>query len=158
MSTQISPSSSGGNPRWSMLDSSTRALVERELQHLERLLIEYVDLLRNLPSEDPGLVDRTALGAVLQAFYLGVEAVFQRIAKRIDENMPSTSEWHRQLLNQMSGATARRPAVISIELADRLDPYLGFRHLARHTYTECVASSTSWLPSRRPFGKRFRPS
>lgn len=117
-----------------MLDSSTRSHIERELQHLERLLTEYGDLLRDLPSEVPGLVDRTALGAVLQSFYQGVEAIFQRIAKRIDEKMPSSSDWHRQLLNQMGSATDRRPAVVSTELANQLDPYLGFRHLARHTY------------------------
>ena len=70
----------------------------------------------------------------MQSFYQGAEAVFQRIAKRIDGKMPSASDWHRQLLNQMVDATDRRPPVISAGLADRLDPYLGFRHLARHTY------------------------
>ena len=56
------------------------------------------------------------------------------IAKRVDGGVPSSSDWHRRLLDQMTAAGVSRPSVISAELASRLDPYLGFRHLARHTY------------------------
>ena len=120
--------------RWSMLDSSTRSHIERQLEHLTRLSTEFRELLRDLPYDDPGLERRAALSSLLQSFYQGIEGIFERIAKRIDGSMPSSSDWHRQLLNQMGGATDRRPPVISAELAERLDPYLGFRHLARHTY------------------------
>jgi hypothetical protein len=62
-----------------MLDRSTRAHIERELGQLDRLLTDYRDLLHSA-SDEPGLVDRTALSSVVQSFYQGVESVFQLIA------------------------------------------------------------------------------
>ena len=116
-----------------MLDRSTRAHIERELDQLDRLLTDYHDLLQ-AESEEPGLIDRTALSSVVQSFYQGVESVFQLIAKRVDENMPGSADWHRQLLRQMATSTQTRPAVIGPAVLDRMESFLGFRHLARHTY------------------------
>lgn len=117
-----------------MLDRSTRALIERELQQLDRLRDEYRELLQIRSEDGPELFGRTALSSVLQAFYQGIEGVFQTIAKRIDAHMPSTVDWHRQLLRQMATVKEDRPAVISSGLAEQLRPFLGFRHLARHNY------------------------
>jgi hypothetical protein len=116
-----------------MLDRSTRVHIERELKQLRRLLDEYEDLLL-VQANEPELIERTALSAVLQSFYHGVEGVLQIIAKRIDGTMPVSPDWHRSLLRQMAEKTDRRPAVISAGLLARLEPFLGFRHLARHTY------------------------
>ena len=100
---------------------------------MRRLLDDYNQLMP-VGSQEPGLVERTALGAVLQSFYHGVESVFQTVAKRVDGDMPRTADWHRQLLHQMARPTHVRAAVIGPDLQERLEPYLGFRHLARHTY------------------------
>jgi hypothetical protein len=116
-----------------MLDRSTRSHIERELGQLDRLLTDYRDLL-HVESDEPGLVDRTALSSVVQSFYQGVESIFQLIAKRVDEDMPGSADWHRQLLRQMATSTDKRPAVITPVLLDRMESFLGFRHLARHTY------------------------
>lgn len=45
--------------------------------------------------------------------------------------MPSSDAWHKDLLNQMSEATARRPAVLSPALVEVLSEFLAFRHLFR---------------------------
>jgi len=117
-----------------MLDSSTRAHIERQLEHLNRLSVEFGELTQDLPHDDPGLERRAALSTAVQAFYQGVEGIFELVAKRVDGRVPSSSDWHRRLLDQMAADGESRPSVISAELASRLDPYLGFRHLARHTY------------------------
>jgi hypothetical protein len=117
-----------------MLDSTTRAHIQRQLQQLSRLPAEYRSLLDTVPDDEPDLVERTALSAVVQSFYQGAEGVFQTIAKRVDDSMPSSAEWHRHLLRQMAESTDKRPAVISPDLRDQLTPYLAFRHLSRHTY------------------------
>jgi hypothetical protein len=45
--------------------------------------------------------------------------------------MPSSDAWHKDLLNQMSVATAKRPAVLSPALVEVLGEFLAFRHLFR---------------------------
>lgn len=117
-----------------MLDSATRAHIERQLQLLGRLLTEYDELLDVTPEEEPDLVQRTALSSVVQSFYQGAEGLFQTIAKRIDGISPSSSQWHQELLRQMTEPSDVRPAVISADLRQELTPYLAFRHLSRHTY------------------------
>lgn len=117
-----------------MLDSTTHAHIQRQMQQMNRLPTEYRSLLDSVPEDEPDLERRTTLSAVVQSFYQGVEGVFQTIAKRVDGSMPSSPEWHRQLLRQMAEPTERRPAVISADLRQRLTPYLAFRHLSRHTY------------------------
>ena len=118
-----------------MLDERTRAELALEFQQLERLLSEYQPLLDEALAREPDLVKRTAIGAVLQSFYNGVEAVFLSIAKRIDQDVPSGETWHKGLLQQMGYATKNRGPVISQGMIERIEPYLGFRHISRHTYT-----------------------
>jgi len=48
--------------------------------------------------------------------------------------MPSGSDWHRKLIEQMAVASDTRPLLIRRSTLENLLPYLGFRHLARHTY------------------------
>ena len=118
-----------------MLDKRTRAHIERELELIERLMQDYRELLAVPGEEEPALIERTALGSVLQSFYNGVENIFQTVAKRVDQDMPTGADWHRQLWAQMARTTAVRPALIARETADQLEPYLGFRHVARHAYS-----------------------
>ncbi|MFQ5674751.1 MAG: hypothetical protein ACE5G1_02555 [bacterium] len=60
---------------------------------------------------------------------------FLTIAKRIDQKLPKTTQWHRDLLNQMTEAESTRRQVLSTEMAHRLADYLGFRHFYRHSYS-----------------------
>ena len=81
-----------------MLDDRTRVLVRRELQQIEKLLSEYDDLIESSRSIAPTLIEYTALGAVLQSFYNGVENIFQTIGKRVDGQIPAGESWHKDLL------------------------------------------------------------
>ena len=118
-----------------MLDDRVQAQVRRELQQLERLLSEYHELIEASRIKEPNLVEYTALGAVLQSFYNGVENIFQTIAKRIDGQVPVGEAWHKDLLLQMGHKTESLTLVISQATVERLQPYLGFRHVSRHAYT-----------------------
>ena len=118
-----------------MLDERTRAELTLEIQQLERLLSEYQPLLDEALDREPDLVNRTAIGAVLQSYYNGIEAVFQTIAKRVDQEVPTGDTWHKDLLQQMGYATKNRGPVISQEMIEQIEPYLGFRHISRHSYT-----------------------
>jgi len=85
-------------------------------------------------SGDDRYIDAVALN--LHAFYSGLEHLFEQIARRIDESMPSGASWHQDLLIQMASPMSDvRPPVISGDLRDRLDRYRGFRHVVRNVYT-----------------------
>lgn len=118
-----------------MLDERTRAHIVREIRQIDQLFQEYEDLLQKARQREPGLVELTALGAVLHSFYTGVESIFQTVAKRVDEHMPSGDQWHRELLLQMVREGERRGEVISQATRETLEAYLGFRHVYRHAYS-----------------------
>ncbi len=77
-----------------------------------------------------------ALALNLHSFYLGAEHMFEDVARTIDQNIPTGSDWHRALLQQMSlDIPSLRPPVIQDETYKCLDEYRGFRHVVRHGYT-----------------------
>ena len=78
-------------------------------------------------------LDSVALN--LHSFYSGLERMFELIAKHIDQNMPSSERWHRDLLQSMShDVTGIRPSVISLDSERRLHSFRRFRHLVRNVY------------------------
>jgi len=72
-------------------------------------------------------------------FYNGLENIFLSIAKGIDEDVPVGSQWHSDLLIRMTGSTENRGSVLTVETAQRLNDYLGFRHFYRHSYSFFLA-------------------
>ncbi|MGK7945444.1 MAG: hypothetical protein AB4058_13340 [Microcystaceae cyanobacterium] len=71
----------------------------------------------------------------LQNFYMGVERIFEAIAKQVDDSFPTGASSHRDLLRQMTLTIAEvRPPVIDTTLFQQLNEYRGFRHVAIHRY------------------------
>lgn len=108
--------------------------LENELANLERTVEELSDFLQQAPPE-PHKVQIQGAAKYVHDFYNGVERIFERIAVRIDEDLPTGSNWHTLLLRRMGQPFgSRRPAVIERTLEEELADYLRFRHLFRHTY------------------------
>ena len=83
---------------------------------------------------DDFYLDSVALN--LHGFYSGLERIFEKIATSVDGSVPEGANWHQELLNQMSmEITGIRPAVISLDLKEKLEEYRGFRHVVRNVYT-----------------------
>ena len=77
-----------------------------------------------------------ALALNLHGFYMGVEHIFEDIARTVEKHVPSDEKWHRELLQQMSlEISSIRPPVIQKKTGLCLDEYLRFRHVVRHGYT-----------------------
>lgn len=107
-----------------------------ELNQLEKLLNKYNDLIFKAKSgKDLDDIEVTALASVLHSFYNAVENIFLQISKNIDENVPEGSNWHKDLLVQMSEDNENRGGVISKKLQMKLLEYLAFRHFYRHSYS-----------------------
>ncbi len=78
-----------------------------------------------------GVIETAAACAMLHSFYTEIEKIFKLIARDWDGHVPSSNAWHKDLLNQMSETTAKRPAVVSPPLIEVLGEFLAFRHLFR---------------------------
>jgi hypothetical protein len=105
---------------------------------------------QNPSPEQEFYLDSVALN--LHGFYAGVERLFELIARRIDQNLPSGEAWHRDLLRQMAQDLPDiRPAAISQESALLLDKFRRFRHLVQNIYVmnlqaDKMAELTTTLP------------
>lgn len=76
----------------------------------------------------------------LQSAYTGIERILVAIAKELDDVVPQGSQWHRNLLAQMVGATESRPTVLRDPTAADLRSLLSFRHLVRNAYSYTLDS------------------
>lgn len=101
---------------------------------LEELAIvreQFKSLIATTSNATVGVIETAAASAMLHSFYTEIEKVLKIIAREWDGRMPSSDAWHKDLLIQMSEATAKCPAVISSALVEVLGEFLAFRHLFR---------------------------
>jgi len=109
--------------------------IEIEIERIEMLFENYKPLLRKVKTKEPNFIETASLAMLLHSFYNGIENIFIRIAKEIDQKLPQGSGWHKELLNQMTEKTPiRKQVVLSEEMVRELEEYLGFRHFSRHAY------------------------
>lgn len=85
------------------------------------------------------LVACAALGSMVSKIYTKAEDVFSKIAKKIDEDLPSGDAWHVDLLRQMKTATSDRRAFLSAESFEQFDQLRRFRHFERNSYASTLA-------------------
>jgi hypothetical protein len=70
--------------------------VESELRNLAKVVEELTDFLHHAPAEPPKVqVQGTA--KYLHDFYNGVERIFERVAVRLDEDLPAAAPCHLPL-------------------------------------------------------------
>ena len=108
--------------------------IKNEIELLDELFESHKPLVEKIKTLLPNQIERSAAATLLHSFYNGIENIFKRIAHRIDGKVPTSEYWHQELLNQMGAITKKRDKVISIEMLEKLNLYLGFRHFFRHSY------------------------
>lgn len=110
--------------------------IRQELEDLERAISRAERAIRTAAraAEDSDLyVDAAALN--LHDFYTGLERIFRQIATTVDASVPSSPEWHRELLQQMCIEIPNvRPRALSPETCKALDEFMRFRHVVRNIY------------------------
>lgn len=106
-----------------------------EIQQIDELFTSYRELLEKSKTEEPTLIELTAIGSILHSFYNGIENIFKTIGKDIDGNIPNGNHWHSQLINQMTESTSIRDPIISEVIKEKLVDYLAFRHFFRNSYS-----------------------
>jgi len=109
--------------------------IEIEIKRIEKLIEDYAPLLKKVRDQEPNFIELGSLAMLLHSFYNGLENIFSRIARKIDENMPHGEGWHKELLELMAKQTEKRwHTVLSDSTCEDLKEYLGFRHFSRHAY------------------------
>ena len=110
--------------------------IKQELAELERIVSRAERALaatRRHPEDQDLYLDSAALN--LHDFYAGLERIFRHIAATVDNSVPTSPGWHRDLLCQMSAAVPQvRPQVLTTKTMKVLDEYLRFRHVVRNVY------------------------
>ena len=85
-----------------------------------------------------GPSDRTAgiVAAVnIHAWYTALETAFERVARLLDESVPSGSAWHSELVSQMSvDVPGLRSALVGPCINLELEDIRRFRHFFRNAY------------------------
>jgi hypothetical protein len=111
--------------------------IRKELDDLERLVARAnraMSTAKKNPQDADLFLDSASLN--MHDVYSGFERVFKQIAATVDGSVPSNSEWHRELLEQMGLDLPKvRPPVLSKAAIQSLDEYLRFRHVVRNVYT-----------------------
>jgi len=111
--------------------------IRNELVDVERLINRAnraVNAARGNWQDSDLFIDSASLN--LEDAYSGFERVFRMVAAIVDGTVPSSVEWHRELLKQMGlDVPTTRPPVLSADSIQRLDEYLRFRHVVRNVYT-----------------------
>jgi hypothetical protein len=70
----------------------------------------------------------------MQAGHTSMETALLRIPDLRGEDRPSGEFWHADLIRRCAAAGAKRPAILSAELARAVDRTRRFRHVAVRTY------------------------
>lgn len=109
--------------------------IQQSLVDLDRVVSRAEFLMEKTQrTGDDGFLDGVALN--LHGFYVSVERIFEDIARTLEKSIPFGSDWHHDLLLQMSAEVSTiRPPVITQETRYCLDEYRGFRHVVRNVYT-----------------------
>lgn len=105
-----------------------KANIEKDLKDISQLQKEKDEL--GMEETHPRI-----LGSILHDFYTGIERIFRKIAEECDGGVPKGENWHKELLGNMTlELEGIRPAIITDELREELEEYLGFRHVFRNIY------------------------
>jgi hypothetical protein len=108
--------------------------LETEIEGIDRVVGECEPAARSLSAESTRL-ELYGAAALLHNFYSAVERALLRVAAATDGGPPGGPAWHRALLDIMTRAIpSTRPSVLGAEAAQRLHPYLSFRHRFRNLY------------------------
>ncbi|MFH0924511.1 MAG: hypothetical protein V1872_02590 [bacterium] len=112
-----------------------KAEIIEELKNVEEIYNDIYKTKTLFDTREPSTVELAGLSSFLQSFYNGIERIFKKIAKEIDDNIPEGMTHHADLLNQMTlDIKGIRSPIISREVYKKLKLLLNFRHRFRHAY------------------------
>ena len=116
------------------MDDKTKIKIEHEISRIDKSLESVLPLLELCKLREPDIIEMTAAAQVLHSFYNGVESIIVLIIKYIDEKLPNDFKWHKTLFEMAFGINSKNIKIIREDIKKKLEKYLLFRHLIRHSY------------------------
>jgi predicted nucleotidyltransferase len=111
-----------------------KSRIEDEMKSIEDTIQTITDLLKQKDTI-PQVALIPALASYVADFYTGCERISERVAVYLDGGLPTSKDWHQELLKQVAESGGdNRPPLWSGALLLELDEYRKFRHLERHIY------------------------
>lgn len=110
------------------------ARLQNELNRLDQVAkIAKIQAEKAQRTGDADFLQAAALS--LQNYYMGVERIFEEVAKQVDRSLPSGSSSHQELLEQMGLEIPQtRPPLLSPDTVIQVSQYRAFRHIVMHRY------------------------
>lgn len=103
---------------------------ERELAQMEAFYEKHA---AEMAAGDWGTM--SAISSGIHNVYNGIEDILLGLARDIDDDVPTGSSAHQDVLDQMASEVAgTRPPLIDLDLYEALTELKAFRHLVRHRY------------------------
>jgi hypothetical protein len=82
-----------------------------------------------------GRADLMLVAANLHGYYTALETLCERVARQLDDNVPTGPTWHVDLLSQMQiEVPGLRPRVLAATVIDDLHELRKFRNFFRNAY------------------------
>jgi hypothetical protein len=82
----------------------------------------------------PDFVEISAAALILHSFYNGIENILVLIFKHYDGQLLKSYKWHVELLDKAFMSKENRKQIFNIEIKEKLEEYLKFRHFVRYAY------------------------
>jgi hypothetical protein len=77
----------------------------------------------------------TAMAASIEKCYSGAEKILKNLIHELDGAVPSSQDWHRQLIERAAAAGPHgRPPILDAQLAAVFHDLRSFRHRERNSY------------------------
>jgi len=116
------------------LDEAAKTKIEHEISRIDKSLEDAKPLLDLCKLKEPDFVERAASAQILHSFYNGVESIIVLLFKHMDVKLPNDLRWHKTLLEMAFGTNSQNTKIFTNDIKKKLDDYLSFRHLIRHSY------------------------
>jgi len=116
------------------LDNQYADNINYEISQIEEEFKDCKPLLDLCKLKRLDLIETMAAGSFVHSLYNGMENILIQAFKGIKENLPNDINWHKNLLEQAFANTDNREPMLNNEYKEKLNEYMRFRHLFRHTY------------------------
>lgn len=105
--------------------SSYREKIEAEIENINKVLL----LVPKIPSVKLSELELAGTASILHSFYNGIENILKQLLTEAGQDIPRGNSWHKMLLKMSVEYTP-----LENNIAQKLLPYLAFRHFFNHAY------------------------
>jgi len=117
------------------LDKTVKIKIEHEISRIDKSIASLKPLLDLCKIKEPDIIEITAAAQVLHSFYNGIESMMVLFFKYMNEKLPNDLKWHKTLFEMSFGNNSKNIKIISVDIKNKLEKYLLFRHFIRHAYS-----------------------